>query len=196
MLSENQTAYGKECSVAWTVSPVILRPAAWEIVCTWCVWRISPEHWLSHKPVQSPMQRVSHPQPKCPALNLTSVKEPVALIFPSILPFFVALMDVLWTQSVWYDLQHQDREGEERACTTARDDQDGNQRGGNRRGDGEGEEILPAADVWSQSDGVICIVSFFSCDFGGFFRFFFLCPGWKTLFKWKTNLFNVFTVSP
>lgn len=43
--------------------------------------------------------------------------------------------------------QHQDREGEEGAREAARDDPDGNQRGRNRWGDGEGEEVLPAADV-------------------------------------------------
>lgn len=43
--------------------------------------------------------------------------------------------------------QHQDREGEEGARQAARDDQDGDQRGGDRRRDGEGKEVLPAADV-------------------------------------------------
>lgn len=62
-------------------------------------------------------------------------------------PFNVALIDASCAQSLSYPLQHQNREGEEGACSTARDDQDGNQRGGNRRGDGEGEEILPATDV-------------------------------------------------
>lgn len=48
--------------------------------------------------------------------------------------------------------QHQDREGEEGACAAARDDQDGDQRGGNCWRDGERKEILPAADVWGQLD--------------------------------------------
>lgn len=47
--------------------------------------------------------------------------------------------------------QHQDREGEEGAREAARDDPDRNQWGRNRRGDGEGEEVLPAADVRGQS---------------------------------------------
>lgn len=46
--------------------------------------------------------------------------------------------------------QHQDREGEEGACEAAWDDKDGNQWGGNRWRDGEGEEVLPAADVRGQ----------------------------------------------
>lgn len=46
--------------------------------------------------------------------------------------------------------QHQDREGEEGAREAAWDDKDGNQWGGNRWRDGEGEEVLPAADVRGQ----------------------------------------------
>lgn len=48
--------------------------------------------------------------------------------------------------------QNQDREGEEGARKAARNDQDGNQWGGDRWGDGEGKEILPATDVWGQLD--------------------------------------------
>lgn len=48
--------------------------------------------------------------------------------------------------------QDQDREGKEGARQAARDDSDGNQRGGNRRGDGEGKTVLPAADVRGQKD--------------------------------------------
>lgn len=46
--------------------------------------------------------------------------------------------------------QHQDREGKEGARKAAWDDKDGNQWGGNRWRDGEGEEVLPAADVRGQ----------------------------------------------
>lgn len=86
--------------------------------------------------------------------------------------FYLLLSWVCGELSVWYHLQHQDREGEERARTAARHDQDGDQRGRNRRGDGEGEEILPAPDVWGQSDGGICITSFLSCDLSWMFRLF------------------------
>lgn len=47
--------------------------------------------------------------------------------------------------------QHQNREGEEGARAAARDDPDGNLWGRNRRRDGEGEKVLPAADVRGRS---------------------------------------------
>lgn len=47
--------------------------------------------------------------------------------------------------------QDQNREGEEGARSAARDDPDGDQRRGNSRGDGEGEALLPAANVRGQN---------------------------------------------
>lgn len=47
-------------------------------------------------------------------------------------------------------LQHQDREGEKGARPAARDDPDGDQRGRDSRGDGEGETLLSASDVRGQ----------------------------------------------
>lgn len=63
--------------------------------------------------------------------------------------FFCTLLQAFYVWVVSY--QDQDREGKEGARSAARDDPDRNQRGGNSRGDGEGEKVLPAADVRGQS---------------------------------------------
>lgn len=139
------------------VSPVILRPAAWKTVCslmhvgkitTECLTKVFRLLFNLNAGAASLTTNVAQPHQ-----SLVSLWESVELIFHSIPPFYVAPIVASCTQILWYHLQHQDREGEEGTRTTARDDQDGNQWGGNRRGDGEGEEILPAPDVWGQSDG-------------------------------------------
>lgn len=113
--------------------------------------------------------------------SLASLWESVELIFHSIPPFYDTLIVALCTLILWHHLQHQDRKGEEGTRTTARNDQDGNQWGGNRRGDGEGEEILPAPDVWGQSDGDgICVTWSFDL---------------KSVLKENISVFNVFSVS-
>lgn len=146
------------------VSPVILRPAAWKTV----LLRVKNQYWLTNLfSLLLPGSRscftrdkLAQPQAKCQAQKLTSVWESLVLIFHSFLPLYVAFVVSWCAQILQYHWQHQDWEGEEGARTTARDDQDGNQWGGNRRGDGEGEEVLPAPDVRGQSDVVICIAWF------------------------------------
>lgn len=119
------------------------------------------------------------------------------LIFPSILPVFVALMDELKVSDI--------------VCSTKieKEKKEHARQHGMIRTEISGAEIaeemekerrffqLQMCEVGrmmssaSLDSSVVISVEFVVCLF-----FLPLCPDWKTMFKWKTILLNVFTVSP
>lgn len=194
MLSENKTAYGEECPAAWTVfPPVILPPAAWETVCGWCVWRISPEHWLSHKAVQFAQEcKVKIPDAKTLA---GKVSHQWRWFFPASFLFFF----FLWLLLSWMccELKVSDI-----ICSTKieKEKKEHARQHGMIRTEISGAEIAEEMEkerrfFQLQMCEVSLIISSASLDSSVVF-FLFICPDWETKFQWKTNLFNVFTVSP